>query len=88
MLSFEEALKESIKQPEMIREFNRLSGTHIGEDSRAPIVKMVDEVSGYQKVLDEKAREEFHAFANFIYEFIYLPVIMAELKELVDLRRD
>ena len=76
LADFEAVLRECIKHPDLIKEYNRLSGTHLGEDKRVPIVRMIDEQTGYQKVLDEKAVEEFKGFADFVFKYIYLPLLM------------
>lgn len=76
LADFEAVMKEVIKNDELIKNYNRLHGTHLGEDKRVPIVRMIDEQTGYQKVLDEKAMEEFKGFSGFVFRCIYLPLLM------------
>ena len=76
LADFEAVLRECIKHPDLIKEYNRLSGTHLGEDKRVPIVRMIDEQSGYQTILDERDMEEFRGFADFVFRCIYLPLLM------------
>ena len=58
-LTFPAVAVECLANRELVREFNRLSGTHLLEgNKRAPIEKMIDEATGYQKVLDEREYEE------------------------------
>ncbi len=63
---FEVCLKEAISLPAFVKEFNRLSGCQLGIDDRKPIERMIDESTGYQKVLSEKQEEYMRQFA-FLY---------------------
>ena len=80
LADFEAVLRECIKHPDLIKQYNRLNGTHLGEDTRKPIVQMVDKASGYQEVLDKRGMEEFKGFADFVFQCIYLPLLMKENK--------
>ena len=44
-------------------------------DSRPPIVKMVDDATGYQKVIDDLAHKEMQAFISFVFEVIWIPLL-------------
>ena len=78
LADFEAVLRECIKHPDLIKQFNRLNGTHLGEDKRPPIVMMIDKQTGYQDVLDKRDMEEFKQFADFVFQYIYLPLLMKE----------
>jgi hypothetical protein len=71
-LDFWYCVEVCAKEPEFVKGFNRLLGCHLFEkDSRSPIVRMIDESTGYQKELDKKEREEFHKFVLFVYETVW-----------------
>jgi hypothetical protein len=80
-MNFEECVKECCEHRDLIQQFNRLTGRHVLSniyDTRPPIVKMIDESTGYQKELDSKAHDDFQAFIIFIFEYIWLPVITTD----------
>ena len=72
---FTKVMQECLKNKELVREFNRLQGTHIGQDARTPFIKAIDQSTGYQAVLDKQNDEEFKLFADFIFRYIYLPTL-------------
>lgn len=77
-LNFNECLLETVKQRELIREYDRLSGTNIMQifyDNRPPMVKMIDEATGYQKEIDKKAHEQMQGFIGFVFECIWIPYV-------------
>lgn len=53
---------------DLVKEFNRLTGLHMGE-SRTPIQCAIDKSCGY-----DQDKEAFHAFLDFVYECIWLPL--------------
>ncbi len=79
MVTFNDCVLECCKTPALVKEFDRLLGTNLSRvliaDKRPPIVRMIDESSGYQKVLDQKASEEMQKFITFIFEVIWLPLL-------------
>jgi hypothetical protein len=73
---FQDCLIECCHNQELIKQFNRLAGTNVlAIDTRPPVVKMIDEATGYQKVLDEKATEDLKAFTVFVFECVWMPLI-------------
>ncbi|MFA5048893.1 MAG: hypothetical protein WC516_07770 [Patescibacteria group bacterium] len=71
-LDFLYCVEECAKNPKFVKGFNRLMGCHLFEsDKRAPIVRMIDESTGYQKELDEKKHEEFLMFVAFVWECVW-----------------
>jgi hypothetical protein len=75
MLTFNEVLLACCKKPELIKEFDRLSGTNvmgIFHDKRPPIIRMIDESTGYQKVLDQKAHDDMQKFISFVFECVWM----------------
>lgn len=53
---------------ELISQFNRLTGHHMGEN-RSNFVKMFDSVCGY-----DQDKEAFPEFFAFVYNCIWLPL--------------
>jgi hypothetical protein len=73
-MTFYDCLLESIRTPELIKEFDRLQGSNIMKifyEKRKPIEIMIDEATGYNKVLEEKAHKEMHEFIKFVYECVW-----------------
>lgn len=54
---------------ELVSEFNRLSGFHLGE-TRTPIEVQIDTACGY-----DPDQEAIPHFLDFIYECIWLPLL-------------
>jgi hypothetical protein len=75
-MNFQDCLKECCLNRDLVGEFNRLSGTNLTFiDTRAPITKMIDEATGYQKVLDERQHQDMQKFISFCFEFIWIPFL-------------
>lgn len=74
-MTFEDCVKECCKNTELVKQFDRLNGTNLSRiliaDTRPPIVRMIDESTGYKRFLDDKAHEEMQKFISFCYEFIW-----------------
>lgn len=73
-MTFEACLRAAILNPDLIAQFNRLTGSTLGVDNRKPIERMIDEESGYQEVLDLKTAAEMEEFAGFVFMHVYLPI--------------
>jgi hypothetical protein len=75
-VTFEDCVKECCRNSELVKQFDRLRGTNLSRiliaDTRAPIIKMIDESTGYDKVLEEKAHKEMSMFIEFCYECVWL----------------
>lgn len=77
-MNFQDCLTECCKHTELIKQFDRLQGTHlmrVFHDTRPPIVKMIDESTGYQKELDKQAHEDMQKFIGFVFECIWMPLV-------------
>jgi hypothetical protein len=78
-MTFEEVVIECCQRRELIQQFDRLQGSNVSRillpDTRPPIVRMIDEATGYDKHLDEQAHKDMQLFIAFIFEFIFLPVL-------------
>lgn len=80
-MTFDDVVKECCLTPELVSQFNRLTGRHVLSnlyDTRPPIVKMIDESTGYQQVLDKKAADDIQSFISFVFECVWLPLLSQE----------
>ena len=66
-MNFQEVALECIKNPELVSEFNRLTGCKLGIDTRAPIEIMIDEATGYHPDYDDMAK-----FVAFVFTCIWM----------------
>ncbi len=83
-VNFECCLKEACKYGDLVAQFDRLTSRHVTRvlhDTRTPIERMVDEATGFQKVLDKEAQQDMRAFIAFVFEYIWLPYLANVLKE-------
>lgn len=70
--SFTECLAQAARTPELVKEFDRLTGHHLSEvGRRSPINAMVDEATGR----DDAALKEF---ASFVMVYIWMPLQSAQ----------
>ncbi len=76
-LTFLDCLRECIGIEEFVSQFNRLSGTTLGVDKRAPIERMVDEATGYRG-LDDAENEAMKKLVEFVYEFVWMLLVQQE----------
>jgi hypothetical protein len=68
-VSFVDCLSECIACPEFIIEFNRLTGSKLGQSlKRSRLDRMIDEACRYSGESDE----DMARFVNFVYEVVYL----------------
>ena len=64
--AFAKCMDEACRTPELVQAFDRLTGCKIGSlAKRAPIERMVDEVTGFR---DDQMRQ----FVEFVHDSIYL----------------
>lgn len=68
-MTFTECVSTCAATPELIAEFNRLTGSNLGQSlNRKPIEVMVDEAAGYSGERDS----DMAAFVMFVYECIWI----------------
>lgn len=71
-MTFAECVLTCVSTPELIAEFNRLSGCNLGQSlNRKPIEVMVDEAVGYSGERDS----DMAAFVMFVAEYVWLPMV-------------
>jgi len=69
-------LNESFCNTELLKQYNRLNGSHLGNDVyRKPIEVMVDKATGYQEVIDKQFTLEMIGFMCFVYRCVWLPLM-------------
>lgn len=74
-MDFKDCFIECCKHDELVKEFNRLSGTNISfKDKRTPIEIMVDKATGYPYPFKNKD-DEIKQFINFCFECVWLPLL-------------
>lgn len=74
--SFLICLKESFCNPELLQQYNRLNGTHLGKDiERSSITKMIDDATGYQEFLDKQFSLEMIGFMCFVGKCVWMPLM-------------
>lgn len=70
-MNFEECLMECASQPELVQQFNRLTGSNLGE-KRSPIDIMVDNATGYENIVAAQQNEQCARFVEFVYNCVWL----------------
>ena len=83
-MEFNDVVLECLMNKELVAQFDRLNHSNLTSlirDTRTPIEKMIDEATGYQKVLDYKIRNDMHDFLDFVFECIYLRLLDAQYTE-------
>ena len=82
-MTFNDCVLECCKTPELIKEYDRLQGSNLSKvlipqpDTRPPIVRMIDEATGYQTNLDETAHKEMREFIGFIFDCVWIPLLFS-----------
>jgi len=83
-MTFMGVVKECLVAEGFVEQFNRLldcklvTPLTLSKGRRSPIVRMIDEATGYDKVLDAKQSEYMRKFISFVYEVVWLPLVMEE----------
>ncbi len=77
-LTFKKVVVECLTNKELVEQFNRLRGTKLEIDNRAPIVRMIDEATGFKPTtMDERYKyEELSLFLEFVFDAIWLPMMI------------
>jgi hypothetical protein len=85
-MNFNDCVLECCRTPKFIKEYDRLQGSNLTKvlipqpDTRPPIVRMIDEATGYDKVrtnLDEQAHKEMQEFIGFIFDCVWIPLLFS-----------
>jgi hypothetical protein len=74
-MEFKDVVLECAMNKDFVKSFDRLSGTNVwrvvAQDTRKPIEIMIDNATGYDKVLDVKAHEDMQKFFDFVFECVW-----------------
>ena len=71
-LTFADCLAVCINTPDLVSEFNRLSGAKLGQrEPRNGIEAAIDDATGYAAERDALNQADMHTFAAFVYEAIW-----------------
>lgn len=68
-MTFEDCLVECLSTPELVKEWNRLTGNHLFTD-RAPLTSMIDSACKYDPDIGP-----FKEFAKFCFEYVWMPMV-------------
>ena len=68
-MTFEEILKQSLSNPELIAEFDRLTGSNLRREGSV-IERMIDDSAG-------RTKDDLEAFSAFVFQYIFLPLAIA-----------
>ena len=72
MIDLETCIMMAADTPELVKEFDRLYGTHLSTmGKRSPLEAMIDESSG-------RDAEAMTKFVAFVAAYIYLPLLAVE----------
>jgi len=70
-ITFGKCVLYCLSNQELVKEFNRLTESSLGEDKRSALEKMIDQATGYEKKLFEQKDEEFVRFIGFVYDCVF-----------------
>lgn len=82
-MTFQEVVLECTRDTALIKEFDRLQGSNLSKvlipqkDTRKPIEVMIDNATGYDRVLsniDEQFHDDMQKFITFVFECVWLPL--------------
>lgn len=74
-MTFNDCLLESLQHKELIKEFDRLNNTNVMQifyDKRTPIIRMIDEATGFDKAQKPQLSKDLMEFIWFVYEYIWM----------------
>ena len=69
-MTFEDCCKECLKNGQLVKQFNRLTGHDIAI-GRSPIQRLIDESTGY----NPNNQETMNEFFDFVYNYVWLPTL-------------
>jgi hypothetical protein len=70
-MTFQEVIIECALDKRFVKVFNRLTNSTLMVKSTHPIIQMIDEATGYDKVKED---ENWTKFVNFVYEVVWTRV--------------
>ncbi len=77
-MTFQDCVMECAKTPELVKEFNRLSDSHLFVDTRSSLEKMIDEATGFQLEVARREHEAMQKFLDFVFACVWIPLIFGD----------
>jgi hypothetical protein len=72
-MTFYDCLMTCARSPDLVAQFNRLTGRHVGEKLiRSPLDLLVDQATGYDDMLKAQQDEDLSAFIEFCHTHVWL----------------
>jgi len=71
IMTFEQCVLHCAANQDLLAEFARLTGHDLRQQARSPIVRMVDEATGYD-------RAAAAAFTDFVLETVWMPLTVED----------
>lgn len=74
-MTFAECVLECASNKELVDQFNRLTGRHVFDgiyNPQPPIIKTIDEATGYKNVIEKQEHEDAMAFIDFVVDAVWL----------------
>ena len=76
-VTFLDCLREAVNNAELVSNYNRLTGEHLGESAkRSPIERLVDQATGHNKAIQDEEMQAMRKFADFVKDVVWdrLPI--------------
>lgn len=71
-MNFYDCLMECARAPDLVGEFNRLTGRQVGDKlTRHPIEQLVDQATGYEQALEAQKDDDLRAFIEFCHDNVW-----------------
>jgi hypothetical protein len=71
-LTFLDCLWVAVSNAELVANYNRLTGEHLGEQpKRSPIELLVDQATGYEETVQDVEVERMRKFASFVKDIVW-----------------
>lgn len=71
-VSFWDCLHSAVQAPELLAQYNRLTGNHLGDSARrTPLERLIDQTSGFEQTLAQQELEAFGQFALFVKDCVW-----------------
>jgi hypothetical protein len=85
-MTFQSVLIECMTKKELVEQFNKFKGFSLNfiPKQSSSIVRMIDEACGFddiKKLQSQNKSEELHEFIQFVFNCIWMPIIMEEFKK-------
>jgi hypothetical protein len=69
-MTFAECVLHCFDNPELVSQFNRLTGCSLGMDRRTRIEQLIDQATGFEP--PAFSEDEAHLFIAFVWDFVWI----------------